>query len=84
MTRRHWLAVAALGLLCGAEGTAHAFCRTTTCDPNKASEDCQFDDEGCLMTGEPLAWRSNCVTVGVHEQVGQGGGGEERARFEGV
>lgn len=46
---------------------AQAFCRTTTCDPNKASENCQFDGDGCLTTGEPLAWRSSCVTVGVHE-----------------
>jgi hypothetical protein len=67
MIRKHWLAVATLGLVCGPEGTAHAFCRTTTCDPNKISENCQFDAEGCLLTGEPLAWRSNCVTIGVHE-----------------
>lgn len=67
MTHRHWLAIVAVGLLCSATGTARAFCRTTTCDPNKASENCQFDSQRCLLTGEPLAWRSNCVTVGIHE-----------------
>lgn len=44
---------------------ARAFCRTTTCDPNKASDHCQFDDHQCVVTGKPLAWRSSCVTVGV-------------------
>lgn len=67
MTRKHRLAIAVLALLGGVEGTAHAFCRTTTCDPNKASENCEFDAQGCLLTGEPLAWRSNCVTIGIHE-----------------
>lgn len=47
---------------------ASAFCRTTTCDPNDPSENCQRDANNCLLTGHPLAWRSSCVTVGVQQQ----------------
>jgi hypothetical protein len=47
---------------------ALAFCRTTTCDANDPSENCQKDPEtGCLLTGLPLQWRSSCVTVGVQQ-----------------
>jgi hypothetical protein len=46
---------------------ARAFCRTTTCDPNDPSENCQRDDNDCLITGLPLSWRSSCVTLGVHQ-----------------
>lgn len=47
---------------------ALAFCRTTTCDPNDASENCERDPAtGCLLTGLPLQWRSSCVTVGVQQ-----------------
>jgi hypothetical protein len=46
---------------------ALAFCRTTTCDPNDPSENCQRDENACLVTGLPLSWRSSCVTVGVHQ-----------------
>ena len=46
---------------------ARAFCRTTTCDPNDPSENCQRDDDDCLVTGLPLSWRSSCVTLGVHQ-----------------
>jgi hypothetical protein len=47
---------------------ASAFCRTTTCDPNDPSEHCEKDEStGCLTTGYPLAWRSSCVGVGVHQ-----------------
>jgi hypothetical protein len=47
--------------------SAFAFCRTTTCDPNDPSENCERDPAtGCLLTGLPLAWRSSCVTIGVH------------------
>ncbi len=44
---------------------AHAFCRTTTCDPSKLADHCQRDNNQCVLTGKPLAWRSSCVTVGV-------------------
>lgn len=44
---------------------ALAFCRTTTCDPNDPAEQCQKDSKQCVLTGDPLSWRSSCVTVGV-------------------
>jgi hypothetical protein len=54
-----------LGLL--SAPNARAFCRTTTCDPNKASDHCQLDDNACVVTGKLLGWRSSCVTVGVQQ-----------------
>jgi hypothetical protein len=45
--------------------TARAFCRTTTCDPNKPADHCQLDANACVVTGKALGWRSSCVTVGV-------------------
>lgn len=65
MKGRLQLALLAAMLLVPAH--ALAFCRTTTCDPNKPADNCQFDDDSCLITGKPLAWRSSCVTFGVHE-----------------
>lgn len=47
--------------------SAHAFCRTTTCDPNKVSDHCQLDSQECVVTGKPLGWRSSCVTIGVQQ-----------------
>jgi len=46
---------------------AHAFCRTTTCDPSKAADQCVLDAEQCVVTGNTLGWRSSCVTVGVQQ-----------------
>lgn len=50
-----------------ASGTASAFCRTTTCDPNKPEDACEVDAQNCVVSGIPLAWASSCVTVGVHD-----------------
>jgi hypothetical protein len=47
--------------------TAHGFCRTTTCDPSKPADNCQRDENQCVVSGKKLGWRSSCVTVGVHE-----------------
>ncbi|HKY39195.1 MAG TPA: matrixin family metalloprotease [Polyangiaceae bacterium] len=46
---------------------SHAFCQATTCNPNSPDDACQFDENDCLITGKPLAWRSGCVTFGVNE-----------------
>jgi hypothetical protein len=46
-------------------GAAFGFCRTTTCDPRK--DVCETDRDLCFTTGFPLAWRSSCVTVVIHE-----------------
>lgn len=40
-----------------AAGQASAFCRTHTC----RGETCEFDDDGCPMSGKPLTWPGNCV-----------------------
>ncbi len=45
--------------------SAFGFCRTTTCDPGDPDDDCQRDAELCVVSGEPLSWRSSCVTIGV-------------------
>ena len=61
------LAAASLGFLLLAAPSANAFCRTTTCDPNKPKDMCQFDANKCVVTGKPLSWRSSCVTIGIQE-----------------
>jgi hypothetical protein len=58
------IAAGLLAMLLAAPG-ARAFCRTTTCDPSKATDHCQLDGDQCVVTGKPLAWRSSCVTIGV-------------------
>lgn len=52
----------AASLALGAQ--ASAFCRSTTCDSRKT--DCPRDDEGCKLTGSPLAWRSACPGLSLH------------------
>lgn len=65
--RSSWLfAAAGLTATLFAAPMAHAFCRTTTCDPSKPADDCQVDADKCVLTGKPLGWRSSCVAVGVH------------------
>ena len=59
-------AAAVVAALLAAPG-AHAFCRTTTCDPSKPVEHCQLDADQCGVTGNTLGWRSSCVTVGVQQ-----------------
>ena len=50
-------------LLLAPLGSAHAYCRTTTCDVEL--EDCQLDEHGCATLGLPLYWQDACVTVWV-------------------
>lgn len=50
----------ALALAVGA-ADAHAFCRTTTCDPR--IEPCAAE-RGCITSGAPLAWADECVSFG--------------------
>jgi hypothetical protein len=40
----------------GAPAVASAFCRSTTC-----KGDCATDDDGCNTTGMPLFWKTACV-----------------------
>lgn len=62
-------AVALATLLCAAR--AEAFCVGRTCNP--ALEDCELDEDECVVTGAPLHWVSACVTFDVHV-----GGSEKR------
>lgn len=65
MKRAAYLGAAGLLAALLSAPSAQAFCRTTTCDPNKPADKCQLDANRCVLTGKPLAWRSSCVTVGV-------------------
>ena len=57
---RGWLVLAVLGCV-ALPRAAHAFCRTTTCDPNE--EFCAMDAHGCVIDGLPVFWSEPCVTV---------------------
>jgi hypothetical protein len=46
---------------CGLANAAHAFCRTTTCDPTR--DRCATDAHGCVVDGLPLAWGDACLAV---------------------
>jgi hypothetical protein len=48
--------------------SASAFCRATTCNPADPAENCQRDDERCLITGDPLFWSSSCVSFSVQAE----------------
>lgn len=65
MKRAAFLATAGLLAAFLSAPSTQAFCRTTTCDPNKPADHCELSAAQCVLTGKPLAWRSSCVTVGV-------------------
>jgi hypothetical protein len=51
--------IAVLGAACavlGWGGRARAFCRTTVC------QDCELDPQTGCTVGQPIAWKSSCVT----------------------
>lgn len=56
-------AVLAVAALVGTPRAAGAFCRTTTCRPDKDPENCKKDVNGCSTKGNPLLWPSSCVSV---------------------
>ncbi|HVU03926.1 MAG TPA: matrixin family metalloprotease [Polyangiaceae bacterium] len=58
--RRGGLALAVGALVSFATARAHAFCRTTTCDPKV--EHCNKDSDGCVIEGKPLIWREHCIS----------------------
>lgn len=67
MNARGLCALVALG--CGLSSTtAWAFCRTHTCDLGDPAQNCQFDENDCLITGLPLFWPTACVSYGVQER----------------
>ena len=42
---------------------AAAFCQTRGCNDNK--QECEYDEHGCLLTGNLLHWGSSCVSFDV-------------------
>ena len=50
-------------LVCLGARSAQAYCRTTTCDPERV--DCGVDEQGCAVFGESLFWPDACVTYAV-------------------
>lgn len=70
---RAWLCCVLVGA-CAQQ--AHAFCRTTTCDPtvicSSAPQDCcRLNAAGCDTNGIPLAWPTSCVSYSTHDQGSQ-------------
>lgn len=55
-------AAAALALLAAVSGTAHAYCRTSTC--SSCARDAQT---GCSVGGTPIAWPNACVSFSMQE-----------------
>jgi predicted Zn-dependent protease len=53
-----------LTLLCGS-ASAFAYCRATTCDVNKTR--CDFDANGCNISGVPLYWASTCTSFSLQK-----------------
>src|SRR5688572_10435555 len=45
---------------------ANAFCRTTTCEPERQS--CARDSHGCIVDGNALRWPDRCVEIGLDLQ----------------
>lgn len=58
-------AAVGLALVCSSS-FASAYCRTTTCDPNK--EDCKFNAHGCATAGNMLWWTNLCVGYALQEK----------------
>lgn len=66
-------AAACLALFAGTllSTSAHAYCRTTTCDPNVSCNtdpnDCCQVVNGCDQNGIPISWPNSCVSYNIHE-----------------
>jgi hypothetical protein len=66
--RRARLAAIALGLAMLSSVTlASAFCRTRGCDNTNPKQQCEFDGNGCLLSGPLLHWGSSCVSFDVQK-----------------
>lgn len=60
------LAAAGLGLaLLGKSLDAAAYCLTHGC--NDRTQGCEYDQDGCLLTGPQLRWPSSCVSFDVQK-----------------
>ena len=55
-------------LLLAATRAASAYCPAMTCDPSDAKQDCKLDAQtGCVLSGQPLFWGSDCVTFSIQK-----------------
>ncbi len=53
-------------VLMSLEATAHAYCRTTTCNPRDPSDDCTVDVlSGCVTQGIAIKWARPCLSFSV-------------------
>jgi hypothetical protein len=50
-----------------AVGQASAFCRTHTC----RGDACEFDDDGCPISGKALSWPGNCVGFSLEQSLSE-------------
>ena len=55
-----------VAVITAAADDAQAFCRTTTCDPNKPADHCRIDEHGCTRSGAPLSWRELPIAYRFH------------------
>lgn len=63
MSIRSPLLTSTLAALLLSPAAASAFCRTTTCEPDR--EHCLRDVHGCVLDGSPLRWPERCLGVGL-------------------
>lgn len=48
------------------EAPAHAYCRTTTCNPRDPSKNCTVDiGSGCVTSGVAIKWYTPCISFSV-------------------
>ncbi|MBX3206057.1 MAG: matrixin family metalloprotease [Labilithrix sp.] len=54
--------------LVAAPRAASAFCRTTTCDPNNAEEECRRNENDCVRDGVPIKWTELPIVYRFHAE----------------
>jgi hypothetical protein len=64
-TLRLTLSAATLATVLASAQPAAAYCLTHGC--NEATQDCETDENGCLISGPPLYWGSECVSFDVQK-----------------
>lgn len=64
-TRLFFTALASLAASLALTRPAAAFCLTHGC--NEATQDCEVDQQGCLISGPLLYWSSGCVSFDVQK-----------------
>jgi hypothetical protein len=63
---RALLALAITGGVSLVAAPTRAYCQATTCDPSDVGQHCKRDTATqCLLSGEPLHWASDCLTISV-------------------